>query len=164
MTTSVVIGYDGSEASDGAVRAARDVTAAQRAVIVTVWESSLPMLMDSTGGQIGAAAVMPDPRTADVLDHAAEGSAHRVTAQGAKLARDLGFAEVEEVVVEDSSNIAITLPQQAQDRGAVAIVVGSHGHSGVYRRIMGTTSTSLLKHARCPVLIVPSIAPEHRGD
>jgi len=163
MTTSVVIGYDGSEASDGAVRAARDVTGARKAVIVTVWESSLPMLMDTTGGQIGAVA-LPDPRTADVLDQATEGSAHRVTAQGAQLARELGFAEVEEVVVEDSSNVAITLAQEAQDREAVAIVVGSHGHSGVYRRIMGTTSTTLLKHARCPVLIVPSVAPEHRGD
>lgn len=164
MTTTVVIGYDGSEAADRAVRAAREVLSAERAVIVTVWESSLPMLIDSTAGQMGSAGMMADPGTADVLDQAAEGSAHRVTAQGVALARSIGFPEVEEVVVEDSSNIAITLSDIADERRATAIVVGSHGHGALYSRLMGTTSTALIRHSRRPVLVVPSIAPEHRSS
>jgi len=163
MTTTVVIGYDGSEAADRAVRAAREVLSAGRAVLVTVWESSLPLLIDSTAGQMGSAGMMADPATADVLDEAAQGSAHRVTAQGAALARSIGFEEVEEVVVEDASNVAITLAEEADRRRAAAIVVGSHGHGALYSRLMGTTSSALIRHSRRPVLVVPSIAPEHRA-
>lgn len=162
MTTTVVIGYDGSEAADRAVRAAREVLSGRRAVLVTVWESSLPMLIDSNGGQMGSASMMADPATADVLDQAAQGNAHRVIAQGAALARSLGFEEVEEVVVEDASNVAITLAELADQRRADAIVVGSHGHGGLYSRLMGTTSSALIRHTRRPVLVVPSVAPEHR--
>lgn len=156
MTTSVLIGYDGSEAADRALRAARDVLSARRAVIVTVWESSLPILVDTGVGEMGSPTLIADPSTAFVLDDAAENNGHRVVAQGVRLARSLGFTEVTDIVVPDASNVAGTLVELAEEHGAGAIVVGSHGHSRMYARLMGTTSASLVRHARCPVLVVPS--------
>lgn len=41
---------------------------------------------------------------------------------------------------------------------ADVIVLGSHGHGAVYNLVVGSTATGVLKHAPCPVLVVP--APE----
>lgn len=36
------------------------------------------------------------------------------------------------------------------------IVVGSHGHGALRNLLMGSTCESVLKHATCPVVVVPS--------
>jgi len=35
------------------------------------------------------------------------------------------------------------------------IVLGSHGHGAVYNLVVGSTASGVLKHATCPVLVVP---------
>ena len=42
----------------------------------------------------------------------------------------------------------------ANEIGAGLIVVGSRGHGGVKRSLMGSVSDSVVRHAHCPVLIV----------
>ncbi len=41
----------------------------------------------------------------------------------------------------------------AEDLGAELIVIGSHGYSGL-DRILGTTASKVVNHARCSVLVV----------
>jgi len=36
------------------------------------------------------------------------------------------------------------------------IVIGSHGHGALYHLLMGSVAESVVKHATCPVLIVPA--------
>lgn len=36
-----------------------------------------------------------------------------------------------------------------------AIVMGSHGSTGIERLIMGSTTLSVIRHLRCPVIVVP---------
>jgi len=36
------------------------------------------------------------------------------------------------------------------------IIIGSHGHGALYHLLMGSVAESVLKHAACPVLVVPS--------
>jgi nucleotide-binding universal stress UspA family protein len=42
----------------------------------------------------------------------------------------------------------------AEEIGAGLIVLGSRGHGGVRRALMGSVSDSVVRHAHCPVLVV----------
>ncbi|MDD5198585.1 MAG: universal stress protein [Terrimicrobiaceae bacterium] len=44
---------------------------------------------------------------------------------------------------------------QAEDRGATLIVLGSHGHGAIYNLFAGSVVTGVLKRARIPVLVIP---------
>ncbi len=41
----------------------------------------------------------------------------------------------------------------AQERGAELIVVGTHGHTGLQRFLLGSVATAVLRHAPCDVLV-----------
>ncbi len=38
------------------------------------------------------------------------------------------------------------------------IIIGSHGHGALYHLLMGSVAEAVVKHASCPVLIVPAPA------
>ncbi len=42
----------------------------------------------------------------------------------------------------------------AEEIGAGLIVIGSRGHGGVRRALMGSVSDSVVRHAHCPVMVV----------
>jgi nucleotide-binding universal stress UspA family protein len=42
----------------------------------------------------------------------------------------------------------------AQKQSVAAIVVGSRGLSGLRARLEGSTSSAVLRHAACPVVVV----------
>lgn len=44
----------------------------------------------------------------------------------------------------------------AEEIHADMIVLGSHGHTALYKLIVGTISEGVLRRAHCPVLVVPS--------
>ena len=44
-----------------------------------------------------------------------------------------------------------------EDIGAGLIVLGSRGHGGVKRALMGSVSDSVVMHAHCPVLVVRKV-------
>jgi nucleotide-binding universal stress UspA family protein len=41
-----------------------------------------------------------------------------------------------------------------EELGVGLIVIGSRGHGGVRRALMGSVSDSVIRHAHCPVLVV----------
>jgi nucleotide-binding universal stress UspA family protein len=41
----------------------------------------------------------------------------------------------------------------AEERGAELIVVGTHGHTGIQRFLLGSVATAVLRHAPCDVLV-----------
>lgn len=43
----------------------------------------------------------------------------------------------------------------AESWEADLIVMGTHGHTGLVHLIMGSTAEEVIKHARCPVMVVP---------
>ena len=74
-----------------------------------------------------------------------------VTAQADKLAAEHGHAFQVELVQGPPAQI-IT---ETADRGAYdLIVVGSHGHRGVRRLLLGSVAESTVRHAHCSVLVV----------
>ena len=42
----------------------------------------------------------------------------------------------------------------AEEIGAGLVVLGSRGHSGIRRALMGSVSDSVVRHSHCPVLVV----------
>ncbi len=56
---------------------------------------------------------------------------------------------------------AQTILEQAERRDVDLIVLGSHGHGALYKALLGGTSDSVLRHAICPVVVVPD--PARKG-
>ena len=49
-----------------------------------------------------------------------------------------------------------TLCQEAEKLAADLIIVGSHGHSGLSKLLLGSVSEGILRQANCPVLVIPA--------
>jgi len=45
---------------------------------------------------------------------------------------------------------------QVEAHGADCIVLGSHGHGALYHLFSGSVVTGVLKHAKCPVMVIPA--------
>lgn len=49
-----------------------------------------------------------------------------------------------------------TLLEEAERLEADMIVIGSHGYGAVARALLGSVSAGVVRHAACPVLVVPA--------
>jgi nucleotide-binding universal stress UspA family protein len=59
-------------------------------------------------------------------------------------------------VVESSHSVHQAILETAAEEGADAIVISSHGHSGLSRLLLGSTAERVLRSATIPVLVVRS--------
>jgi universal stress protein A len=66
--------------------------------------------------------------------------------------------EVEDVIVRGDPSAEIV--RVAEERGAGLIVISSRGRSGLGRILFGSTAESVVRHARCPVLVVKPVDGE----
>jgi nucleotide-binding universal stress UspA family protein len=149
----IVIGFDGSESSQRAIREAGALLGTRHALVVTVWEPGLAYAA-SGPSSLDLPAAPVDVTTATEIDNALDQRAHRLADEGAALARESGFVSAEPVVVPDESNVAETIVALARERDAQAIVVGSRGLSGLKARLAGSTSRHVLQHADRPVVVI----------
>jgi nucleotide-binding universal stress UspA family protein len=131
-----------------------------RAVIATVWEEGMAVSSVMPSTEFGMSPGPLDVETALEVDEAVHAHAERVAAEGAQLARSVGFEEPEPVAVADEVNVAETLVRLATERGATVLVVGSRGLTGLRSRLLGSTSHAVLRHAHLPVLVVPQHGDE----
>jgi nucleotide-binding universal stress UspA family protein len=151
----LVVGYDGSEVAKGAVRAAAELFPGSPAVVLTIWEPGLAAMM-ATGGGLDAAGAVPipvDPQLESELDHAEEHHAAVVAREGAELAGSLGL-DAEPRAIPDRLDVADTIVDVAAERDAAAVVIGSHGTSGLRSRLLGSTSRRVLARCTRPVVVV----------
>ncbi|RMF20673.1 MAG: universal stress protein, partial [Cyanobacteria bacterium J083] len=49
-----------------------------------------------------------------------------------------------------------TILQEAAKLQAEMIIIGSHGHSSLYKALLGSVSEGIIRQATCPVLIIPT--------
>ncbi|WP_244500427.1 universal stress protein [Methyloceanibacter methanicus] len=68
-------------------------------------------------------------------------------------AQSAGLENVSCVVVS-SRHVAEAIAAYAESNGFDQIVMGSHGHTGVSRMILGSTAYAVVARANCPVTIV----------
>jgi nucleotide-binding universal stress UspA family protein len=150
----IVIGFDGSAASEHALREAARLLAPRPALVVVVWEAGAAFeMMEVPTTSIGVPPAPIDVRTAAEVDRALYERAQRLAEHGATLAREAGF-EAEGLAVADDVTVADTLVSLAQERDAQAVVVGAHGHRRLREALLGSTSQGVIRHAECPVLVV----------
>ena len=152
----VLIAYDGSEVSRTAVRHAAELFAGRPAVLATVWEPGLaavPVVLPDTMGVGAVGTLPPDPATIEAVDRLQREHASTVAADGAEFARSVGLV-AEPQAVPDEVDVADTLIDIARERGAAVVVVGSHGISGLRKRLLGSVSRKLVEHCDRPVLVI----------
>jgi nucleotide-binding universal stress UspA family protein len=149
----VIVAYDGSAEAHAALREAVALFGQRPLVVASVWEPGLgAVTLTPAVGEPGV-GYLPDPAEVVAVDRAESAHAGGVAEAGARLARELG-ATAEAVSVPDSTNVAGTLIEIAEERDARAIVVGSRGLGGFKARVLGSTSRRLLHDTHLPVLVV----------
>src|SRR5437870_11445593 len=98
-------------------------------------------------GYTGLAEPMP---IADITDQL-EDSAERELPKLAEC-EECADLPVEEVIVHGDA--AAEIVRVADERNVDLIVISSHGRTGFGRMIFGSTAEAVVRHARCPVLVV----------
>lgn len=150
----VLIAYDGSAVSRSALRHAAAMFPGRQVVVATVWEPGLAQMNVGSYGDAYPAMKLPPPiETVNAVDRAQREHATSVARDGAELCRTLGLP-AQPRAVEDEVDVADTLIQLADSAGAVAIVVGTHGITGLRSHLTGSVTRKLLSHCRRPVVVV----------
>jgi len=153
---TILIGYDGSDDADNAIRCAGDLLAPRRAVVAYVWDSLSELLLhtdiDHLTGSMKEAAKELDSEDASEAD--------RIAARGAELAEAAGFDAVA-TIARGRPKAWPTLLELAKQHGAATVVVGSRGLGRVESALLGSVSSGVLGHAHLPVLIVPALEEAH---
>lgn len=152
-----LIGYDGSEPADDAIRAAAALLPGSAAVVAHV--RGIPLRRDD--GSLARIAVSDEVIGKAMRGHeaAAAAAAQEVAERGAGIARDAGLEATAAVIA--SSTPWRGLCAGAEELGARVVVCGSRGLGGMSRAYLGSTSSSLLYRSPLPVLVVP---PGDRSD
>ena len=147
-----MISYDGTRASEHALREAAGLLGPRSALVVVVYKAGLAFeLIELPTSSIGLPPAPLDIRTALEADRNIYEGAQRAAEQAAGLARMLGMEAEGLVVAEDPEiSVAETLLRLACERDAAALVVGSHRHGP----ILGSVSREVVRDATCPVLVV----------
>jgi nucleotide-binding universal stress UspA family protein len=142
-TYRMIVGVDGSTASDRALRwavteAARRIRTGQPCAVqaITAWRHAPEREPESV------VVRPPDPRVAAerLLDKAV----------GAAVEEHPDVAVAAEVVEGVPEDVLV----RAADR-ADLLVLGSHGHSDVYLAVVGSVTEGCIRNATCPVLVIP---------
>jgi nucleotide-binding universal stress UspA family protein len=150
----VLIGFDGTPASERAVREAGALLSGRPAVVVVVWEPGRAFdLATMPVTSLAPAPGMLDVRTASEVEREMYETAQRLAGWGAALANDAGLT-AEGLTVADEITVAETLVRLAEERDCQAVVVGAHSHGRLGELLLGSTARRVIDHAPCPVVVV----------
>jgi len=138
MFRSIVVGTDGSETADEAVRQAAQLAAllGARVHLVCVYETAPGDDDDETG------------------DGWAHGSREAVDATLARSAAVFAAAGVGVALYPQRGDPADSILDVAEERDADLIIVGNRGRTGAKRFLLGSVPNRISHHAPCAVLII----------
>ena len=141
--TRILLATDGSGEAELAARTAIDLTDSTGSELHVVHVGRLPNFLTNGPGTIGY-----DRRLYEKLEEESREELRKLTwrvkvAGGNVAESHLRIGGVAEEIVH-----------LAEELGAGLIVMGSRGHGGIRRAIMGSVSDSVVRHAHCPVMVV----------
>ena len=143
--TTILAGCDLSAHSDQALERAIAIAERHRAKIVLVHARS-----DEASGADGAP-------TSALLEQLGEVSAAMHAAEAIRLAAKLAEVQARGLVASVISRVGApdeVLTSAAEDEHAELVVIGTHGHTGIARFLLGSVATATVRRATCDVLIV----------
>jgi nucleotide-binding universal stress UspA family protein len=153
MAASLLIAFDGSAAAEAAVRAAGALFPGARGTVLTIHE---PAPSAAATFRVGVALMAPElvERNLTALEQELVADAEAAAAEGVRLAEAAGLSAVP-AVTTGPRHPWEPIIVAAAERKADVVVCGTRGQGAVARSVLGSTSSSLLHHARTPVLVVP---------
>jgi nucleotide-binding universal stress UspA family protein len=146
----ILICYDGSEPARRAIRVAAGMLGPRSAVVLDV----APLVTPEESYAVAASAA-----TALEFEQVHAEEAHKRAAEGADIARAAGFTTTPRGAAAAPTWEGIL--DVADEIGASAIVIGSHGRTGVREFVEGSVSHEVVKHSPLPVLVVPPQTRRH---
>jgi nucleotide-binding universal stress UspA family protein len=152
----VVIGFDGSGASELAIRETGQLLQGHSALVVVVWFRGLGFeVVQVPPGPIGLEPPVIDIHSAAVIDEAMFERARKMAQRGAQLAADAGL-DAESLAAADELHtpVAGTLLRVARERDAEAVVVGAHNKGRLGEVLLGSTARDVVRHADRPAIVV----------
>ena len=151
--TKVLLATDGSEEASLATQTAVEIsqkTGSELHVVHVYGVAPIyPLYPEATdpGG-----AQLEDPVLEEELESLSEQRAQEVLDTEAERVRAAGGTVAQAHLRE--GGVPHEIVALAEDTGVGLIVVGSRGHGGIRRALMGSVSDSVVRHAHCPVLVV----------
>jgi nucleotide-binding universal stress UspA family protein len=160
MSARLLVAYDGSTAAEAAVATAGRLFAGSRGRLLTI--------VDVPPGVAGVRA-MGFPLDPQMVEQGIEelsremlDAGREVAARGVAAAENAALTLAPLAAAREAGTWQDILAS-AGDMDADVIVCGSRGRGGVARSLLGSTSTGVVHHATCPVLVVPG-APAGADD
>lgn len=145
MTSPVLLCADGSHHSTAALAAGVALLdPATPLIVVTVMAEPDPTLVTGSGM---AGGVM-SPEAFDQLEREAGQDATDIASQ---TRAELGLDHAEARVLQGDPATAIC--QLASELDAAAVVIGSRGHGGIKRAVLGSVSDHVVRNAPCSVIV-----------
>jgi nucleotide-binding universal stress UspA family protein len=145
-TPTVLLCTDGSElATDAIARCLPLLATPETVVLATAVEGPDPTV---TAGASGFAGPTMSPDQYEEIRLAAIESGSALVELAAS---DLGIPDAARRVVEGPPGPALCA--LAEELGADVMVLGTRGHGGLRRALLGSVSDHVVRHAPCPVLV-----------
>jgi len=145
MAAPILLCTDGSPLAIDALATGLELLGPGRElVLVTVVDEPDPTLVTGTG--FAGGVMTPEEleaRTAAAVTHAETVLDETTEA--------LGLGPVETRALHGDAGVAICA--LADELGAAAVVIGSRGHGGLRRAVLGSVSDHVVRHAPCPVVV-----------
>ena len=150
--TKILLATDGSKEADLAAKTASDLAQKTHSELHVVHVFGLapigpPVYPEATNLQ-------SVEREAEIeeLQRTSEQRAREMLEEEVGKVRSAGSTVAQGHLIE--GRVAPEVVALAEEIGAGLIVLGSRGHGGIRRALMGSVSDSVVRHAHCPVLVV----------
>lgn len=139
MFSRILFAHDGGMLAERALVYLEHVARVERAEVIVLHVYDLPDMYSATDGY-GALQTQYESVAQEIVDDVVLFlQEHDVAARGISLRGDSARAILETAATEDAS----------------LIVIGSRGPSSMADLVLGSVSLEVLRHAPCPVLVVP---------
>jgi nucleotide-binding universal stress UspA family protein len=151
--TAVLVATDGSEEASRAKKVAVELCAKTGSELHLVHVYGVAPIYPLYPGATDPGGVeLEDPVLQEELESITEQRARNVLEAEAEKVRSAGGMVAQAHLRE--GGVPHEIVALAEDTGVGLIVMGSKGHGGIRRALIGSVSDAVVRHAHCPVLVV----------